>query len=421
MTSGEATPGKDSDTGTPNLRVPDEPPGIEPSLGEDSKAQDTPPPSAETSEMKPMLDDASSSPSSAATSGQSAAGEGPQTPTTHPRTVVPALDEAIEAPLDKRTPAAGIAPQAKTTTDAQNLFSPTRIDLPASVSTGRTQTITRGPSAAASGSTAIGQRRERRRRAWKLTGKVLSSIIAVVSLIVGVIAVVPILTRDATNFSALEVIVIPYPATSTDWAVPRTAPFNTFPAGAEDTCSDAQRDWLRTYGTQITSRILVDMRNTASEGPMLTVKDFRIEGERTDVSPAAVRVICDTEPDSSVVIQTARLKSTTDESRAVLQASAFGATTEGLKDTPVAWNLAPGETGLVIIELSAPTTLAGHLTATVLNSDEARHWGFDEFDIALTPLVEDGRVYLRAERELVCVDASGDAPTECEAQHLIDG
>lgn len=260
-----------------------------------------------------------------------------------------------------------------------------------------------------------------RRKGLSTTAKVLTSVVSGVSFITGVIAVLPIVFRDASSVQALTVEVNAYPATATEWALPATSELTGFPSGEGDVCTPDQAAWLEDHAEPIVTHVIVEMRNRASEGAMLTVKDFAFTGERTSGAKRSLRVVCDTSPQDSIRAQPARLDATVDGGVAVFSASTFGARTEGLPDTPAAWNLAPGETGRMLVRVYGGSAAVGGLGATVLAGTESTALSPDEnaVEIIVLPLIDDGLRYLRAGEGLRCIDERTDESADCTVEELL--
>ncbi|MEO8262231.1 MAG: hypothetical protein ABI566_06635 [Pseudolysinimonas sp.] len=261
-----------------------------------------------------------------------------------------------------------------------------------------------------------------RRRRWITAAKVAGAIISVVSFVTGIIAIVPILTRDTSNFSSLTVEVSPYPATLTEWALPLTTDFSSFPTSTGEVCTDGQRDWLAQNGQQITTRLLVDFRNTATEGPMLTVKDFRVTGTRDPAAEQRILVECNTAPVSIVQLQAARIDATSDGNIAVYAPDAFGLGEEGIPDIPVTWNVAPGEGGQLILNVASSVAFDGALTATVLSGTESRDQPLAAGAtgaLAAPPLLALGTLYLQAAGDLQCRELIDSEPVACDLAEVL--
>lgn len=260
------------------------------------------------------------------------------------------------------------------------------------------------------------------RKRWITVAKVAGAVISVISFVTGIIAVIPILTRDASNFSSLTIDVTPFPATSTEWALPLDTDFASFPVGTQDVCTADQQAWLADRGQQVTTRFLIDFRNSAADGPMLTVKDFRVVGTREADVPEAILAVCDTAPVSGVRLRAARIDASSDGNVAVYGADAFGLGDEGLPDIPVAWNLAPGEGGQLIINVTSSTAFDGVLDATVLSGTESRtqELGKDTVGtLSAPPLFSLGTIYLQAAGALQCRELNGSEALPCDLTEVL--
>lgn len=249
-------------------------------------------------------------------------------------------------------------------------------------------------------------------------GRVIGGLVAAVSFVTGIIAVVPILTRDATNFDSLRLESSPL-AGDLEYAVPAAADFSGFPQGAAGVCDPAQQAWLEANGQPITTAYLVDVRNVASEGPMLALTRLRGIGE-SGSEPALVKVVCSPTGASAVGLQAARLLVSDAAQIAYFDKSAFGQTAEGIPDSPVAWNLAPGETGQFALSLFPTQSFAGRLDFTVISGTDQRDFVVVE-EISLPGLVRGGLSYLVVDGGLACIRIDGAERTACEVGELING
>lgn len=269
--------------------------------------------------------------------------------------------------------------------------------------------------------TTVPESTTRTKRRWRLVATVVSSVIGVVSFVTGIIAVVPILTRDATNFSSFTVSATPFPATSTRWALPLTTDFSSFPVAEDEICTAEQRDWLESAGTPVVTRLLVEMRNTASDGPMLALKDFRVVGERAAGAEAAILVECDSAPASVTQVQAAEIDASSEANIAVYSAAAYGVSQPGMPDIPLTWNLAPGETGQQVFGIVTSLGYEGALVATLISGEQSQTvtLGEELGALASPPLLERGRIFLRAAGSLHCLEQGVDGVVECELDGVL--
>lgn len=257
---------------------------------------------------------------------------------------------------------------------------------------------------------------------WRLVGQVAGVIVSLVSVVTGVIAVIPILTRDASDVSTIEATAMAFPESATEWALPTSTDFATFPDVDGEACNETQRAWLEARGTPVTTRVLLDLRNVASEGPMATVKEFVLDGPREQAGEGAILVICDSQPESVATVQTARLDAGVAEGAATYSAEAFGAGDRDLPDIPVTWNLAPGATGVLVLRFTSNVDFEGSLAATVLAGDQSRELEL-ELDggepIRLVNLVGGGLTYFVVNGSLECRDETSGSLVACDPTDLL--
>lgn len=259
----------------------------------------------------------------------------------------------------------------------------------------------------------------------KLIGRVwaaIGAVIGVVGAVTGVISVWPILTANASGVDDLRLSASPYPAAVTEWALPLGADLSTYPSGGEG-CTDERRAWLEERATPVHRSIVIDMRNVADSGPMLSISDVRLEGDRFAGRASAVLVVCDPGAAPPQTLEAAELDASTADAVAVFSPEAYGIQQEGLPDLPVTWNLAPGETGLVVLRIGSSVAYEGTLTASVVDRGETTTVPIlvdDAETLAAPALVELGVVHLLAGSELACVDER-DPAAVCDAAAVMGG
>lgn len=249
-------------------------------------------------------------------------------------------------------------------------------------------------------------------------GRVISGLIAGISFVTGIIAVVPIFTRDATNFDSLRLEGAPLPG-NLEYGLPATVDFSGFPLGAAGVCDAAQQGWLEANGGQITTSYFVDLRNVAAEGPMLALNRVRGTGEVASGAPL-IKVVCDPTGASADNLQAARLLVSDSSQVAYFDKSAFGHTQEGIPDSPVAWSLAPGETGQFALAIFPTQAFTGRLELTAISGTEEKDFTIVD-EVAVPGLVRGGLYFLMVDGGLTCVRLDGGERTSCEMAELIDG
>jgi hypothetical protein len=252
-------------------------------------------------------------------------------------------------------------------------------------------------------------------------GRVISGLVAGISFVTGIIAIVPIFTTDSTNFGSLRISAAPF-GDQTEFAIPASADFASFPAGPRGTCTAGQRRWLTAHGHPITTRYLVDLRNIASSGPMLALKSFRPAGKAGSAA-TAVKVVCDPTGAGGAKVQAARLLVSDPAQVAYFDKSAFGQT-ENIPDSPLVWNLAPGETGQVVIDLYPTKAYAGRLVVTAVSGAEHRDVTIPfkpKSGISVPALVAGGMTYLRVDGALTCHRLEGGDEKSCRLTDVTSG
>lgn len=260
-----------------------------------------------------------------------------------------------------------------------------------------------------------------RRRTLGRVWAIIAGVVGVVGAVTGVISIVPILTANSSGLDDLRLAASSFPESATEWALPLGTDLTSYPGAGGEGCTDERREWLEARATQIHRSLLIDMRNVADSGPMLSVSDVRIEGDRFPDTDTAVLVICDPASTAPQPLEAAMLDASTAGSVAVFAAEAYGIQQEGLPDLPVSWNLAPGETGLVVLRIGSSVAYDGALTASVVDAGRVIDMeivvdGLDH--LAAPALVGLGEVYLRAGSALTCVDER-DTEAVCDAASII--
>ena len=251
-------------------------------------------------------------------------------------------------------------------------------------------------------------------------GRVIGGLVAAVSFVTGIVAVIPIFTADTTNFGSLRVSAAPF-GEQLEYAVPATAAFDTFPAGTPGTCTVAQQRWLATNGRPIITRFLLDLRNVASSGAMLALKDFRGTG-KASTSDQVIKVVCDPSGGSASSIQAARLLVSDPVQVAYFDKSAFNQTSEGIPDSPVVWNLAPGETGQLVVDLYPTKAFTGALTTTAFSGTDHRDFSIpidSKGRIDVPALAFGGMTFIQVDGSLKCIRIDAGSQTPCALSDLL--
>lgn len=250
-----------------------------------------------------------------------------------------------------------------------------------------------------------------RRRIWTRTGKVIAIVVSAVSFATGVIGVLPILFRDATGLSSLAVTAELYEAGPREFALAADADLATFPAGAA--CGAEQLAWLEANAEPLAHRFVLDMGNRAGEGSMLALTDFRA-ATTVGVGDPRIRVVCDS---ATPNVQSARLFVDQPAATAFFGGDTLGGANR--PDSPVAWNLAPGENGTLVIDLLSATAATGSLQLTAQSGRDSVDVDVEGSEFALPALAASGARYLLATADgFACRAIDG---SECAVDSLLAG
>ncbi|WP_395639702.1 hypothetical protein [Pseudolysinimonas sp.] len=190
---------------------------------------------------------------------------------------------------------------------------------------------------------------------WRHTWAVVSAAVGVIGAITGVISIVPFVFRDATTLDSLVVSVESVESDfAPTFAVPLTAAWAQFPVSAS-ACDAAQLAWLDSNGTVLEERFLVSVANSAKEGAMMSLKDFRGDGEVVPAPPETVAVTCDQTGGGTSNLRAASLDPASGRTAVYVQPDPT------LPDNPLVFNLAPGENGQFAITLRSSADFRGSI------------------------------------------------------------
>ena len=206
---------------------------------------------------------------------------------------------------------------------------------------------------------------------WKTkVGRIWTVAVAVVTVATSVVSIWPIIFKDESSASSLKIAMKPFRSELVShFALPVGAPIETFPSGGP-LCSPEQERWLQEHGQQFQRDYLVELRNSAGGGGSLAVSNFRGVAESSTPVQAAYTVECDKAGDGGAVAEPARLLLDSGEG-AFFDKSALGPAGTGQPNTPLAYNLRPGETGQIVLTLSALSDFSGKVVVNVAAGNDA--------------------------------------------------
>lgn len=260
---------------------------------------------------------------------------------------------------------------------------------------------------------------------WKRLGLIASTIVAVVGAVTGVITVAQALTRDTTSYSHLVMSAQVVADGVTEWAVPADAlTRDDFPSAAA-ACDAEQIAWLQSHAVPLERRMTVSLRNTATEGPMLALLDFRSDAPPADERGTIhVRLTCDPSGTVPGRLFYGRLDADRDDVSAERVSAELDAPPHSIPPSPVAFNLAPGESGTIPLELFSRSQAEGSVVVTVLSRAEERVLTIEGSAFDMPALLFGGDVYLFTGSEgLTCLRVDAGSLTECsldELHHEVD-
>lgn len=232
------------------------------------------------------------------------------------------------------------------------------------------------------------------RKFWTRTNKIIAATLSVVGAVTGVISVIPILTRDATNFSHLELVATPIVGEASEWAIPAEALDLDFPV-TDTACGPEQLTWLEANAEPMQRSFMLTLRNVASEGAMLALTEFRSTAEgNEDRGPVKIRFVCDPSGAMPELLYYGKLLADDPSHDAVHVKLQAGAAPNSSPEMPVAFNLAPGESGKIPLDLFSRNPVRGSIQATVLSRDEQRAVEVEGSEFEMPALLFAGEMFL---------------------------
>ena len=212
---------------------------------------------------------------------------------------------------------------------------------------------------------------------WSTVAKWVAAAVSVISVAVGVVTVLPILFPNA---SGVNTVALSASDTTPDLVriVPVTA-LTSFPIGLDDGCDAAQLEWLRQVGSATVNQVQIDLRNTAAKGAIVSVTDVAGEGAPPPSTTDAVLIDC--RPITSIGnSKSAIVQLNPGSGPGYFDNSTPGTETEHLPDSPIGYNLAPGESAQFTLTITSAAGFEGALVAVVRSGADA----------VVTPIAVDG-------------------------------
>lgn len=264
---------------------------------------------------------------------------------------------------------------------------------------------------------------------WIRTKAGVSTILAVVAAVTGVVTVIPILTADPSNITHLVTSAEVTASQTTEWAIPPEVILDeeqflalTDMFKEPDYCESDGADWLETNATRLQRKFTLSVRSEAREGPMLALTDFRSTAERgLERGPITVRFVCNPGGLLPQSLTYAKLAADNPEEQAQVVRLQAG---EGVGDTPtiaLAFNLAPGESGTMPLELYSRSKTTGSIVTTVLTTDGPEEVVIPGSEFDIPGMLFGGEMYLiTTEDGIACQRTSRGALEACELHDLAE-
>lgn len=209
-----------------------------------------------------------------------------------------------------------------------------------------------------------------RKQWWKRTGPLLTGLGSLIGLAVGIISILPIIFNNSSSLNTLSLSASPYRSDEVrHYVLPLNAPIEQFPP-SEVSCSEEQSVWLDAHGERFQRDYLIEVRNTAENGSFIALQNFHGVGRLSSGSEGVV-VECDM-TSATAVAEPAHLQMDT-TTGAYFDKSDFGDAGQGAPNTPLAYNLEPGETGQIVLSLSSLKDFEGSLQVSAAVGKEIKN------------------------------------------------
>lgn len=255
------------------------------------------------------------------------------------------------------------------------------------------------------------------RKIWPKVVGFAAGAVTLIGTVATIIGIIPDLTRDPTNFGHLEVSASPAESVAAEWAVPVDILDAELSDGA---CGSETQAWLQDNAVPLDRSISVDMRNSAKEGSMLALVDFRARSDvQADRGPLKIRLVCSQSGVPPTNVFYGALWADDPTKPTVVTQLELGSEPGSAPSVPVAFNLGPGESGTMTFDLFSRNPSSGSIQATVLSGDEEQTVEFPGSEFELPALLFGGEMYLfTSEDGLNCFRVVERTLAECTLDHL---
>lgn len=188
----------------------------------------------------------------------------------------------------------------------------------------------------------------------------IGSIVAILGLAAAVLGPLPDLLKTRTDTTSLTIEPISDGGV-TQYALPLDAPLEKMPFEVNPGCTAAQHEWLSRFGVKRPPSYLLSIRNKAQDGPMLSIKNVRVIEKRRVEPKQGILFNCPNAGSADRAVLDLRL----DRDGPAQQVDR-----DSGKEQPFAFNLAPGEEGILDLRLLSDSYgYSGRVVADVVSGD----------------------------------------------------
>ena len=210
-------------------------------------------------------------------------------------------------------------------------------------------------------------------RSRRLIAPIIGGVATALSLIVGVIAIVPILTQNSSGVDKLDVRAEPYrPGDILLFAVPMDA-VSELPPGTGGVCTPDQLSWLDARATPVPGYFFVTITNRATSGNVIGFSNVVGIGESS--APARGSVVIECDQNSANRIAPALVNASSGQAAYYDRSRMDDAGVN--PETPMIYNLAPGETGQFVLLVVSSEAFTGDIAYTVTSGSDRTTGTFD--------------------------------------------
>lgn len=261
---------------------------------------------------------------------------------------------------------------------------------------------------------------------WKRARFVIGFVVAALGFVMDWDSLIQRMTEDPSNFSHLRMSVQLPTSQTSDWAIDP----DIFASGdsvsqlkevfAKDPCGLEQQEWLEHHAKRIQREFLLSVRNVAKEGPMLALTNFRSTSEGDSNRGAiSVRIICDSKGIVPRSVTYAKLVADDPSRGAFIVRQDLGGPYGTAPEVPLAFNLAPGESGSIPLYLFSRNPVHGVFRTTVLSGEDTRDIEIEDGHFSLPAMLFSGEMYLFTSNEgVVCQRTDRGVLEMCSLEEL---